>query len=215
VNLAEREIVSWYGFSAWSSNSEAVHEIRRITAVDGKPVRDPGSADDFCRLLRARDDFSKQTLVDQFREATLTDMPLDFGQLVMLFTHRAVDRYTFHLAGTDLIGAQRVTVFQYSQQTGTPGLHIDQSKVPLTGKLSLREPDGAPVRITVNATRTGKDKVEVRDEAEVDYQEMAHGVVLPVSLVHRRLIDGNIQSDDRAQYTDWKQVPEAIGKGSG
>jgi hypothetical protein len=158
----------------------------------------------------ARDDDSKHALLEEFQAATLGDAPSDFGQLVLLFTRRAIDRYAFTLKGRDLIGAQRVTVFQYSQQTGTPGLHLDQKTLPLAGTLSLREPDGAPVRITVAATR--KNKIEIRDEAEVDYEEVAHGVILPASLVHRRFVNGVIHSDDRAQYADWKPVPASTTK---
>ncbi|MGA2184849.1 MAG: hypothetical protein ABSH47_17665 [Bryobacteraceae bacterium] len=207
--IADREIVSWYGFSAYTSNSEAVHEMRQIVSVDGKPVSGGQSADAFCRLLLARDDASKQKLVERFENATLGDVPFDFGQLVLLFTRRAIDRYSFQLKGPDLIGAQRVAVFQYSQNTGTPGLHLDQNKtLPLAGTLSLREPDGAPVRITVVAARQDKGKVEIRDEAEVDYEEVAHGVILPASLVHRRFVNGALHADDRAQYSDWKPVRE-------
>jgi hypothetical protein len=203
---ASREIVSWYGFSAYTANSEAVHEMRQIVSVDGKPVSGGPSPDDFCRLLLARDDNSKHSLVEKFQAATLGDVPFDFGQLVLLFTRRAIDRFSFTLKGSDLIGAQRVTVFQYSQNAGTPALHLDRNKtLPLAGTLSLREPDGAPVRITVVATR--KDKVEIRDEAVVDYEEVAHGVILPASLVHQRFVNGAIHGDDRAQYADWKPVP--------
>jgi hypothetical protein len=205
--MASREIVSWYGFSSYSSNSEAIHELRQIVSVDGKTVSGAPSQDDFRRLLTARDDGSKQDLAEKFQAATLGDSPLDFGQLVMLFTRRAIDRYAFTLKGPDLIGAQRVTVFQYSQQAGSPGLHLDQNKtIPLAGTLSLRQSDGAPARITVVATRN--DKVAIRDEAEVDYEEVAQGVVLPASLVHRRFVNGAIHGDDRAQYADWKPVRE-------
>ncbi len=147
-------------------------------------------------------------------QSSLGDAPLDFGQVVMLFTRRAIDRYTFRMKGSDLIGAQRVTTFQYSQQAGKPGLHLDQNKtVPLAGTVSVRETDGAPVRITVVATRRGKDKVELRDEADVEYDEVSRGVVLPVSLVHKRFRNGEIETDDRADYADWKPVAEAKAKG--
>jgi hypothetical protein len=206
--IATREIVSWYGFSSYTANSEAVHEMRQIVSVDGQPVEGVPSAAQFCRLLQARDDDSRKTLAEQFEAATLSDAPQDFGQLVMLFTRRSIDRYSFQLKGPDLIGAQRVTVFQYSQQTGTPGLHLDQNKtIPLAGTLSLRQSDGAPVRITVVAVR--KDKIVIRDESTVEYAEVEHGVILPASLVHQRFIDGVLHSEDRAQYSDWKPLPAA------
>jgi hypothetical protein len=206
AEMGNREIVSWYGFSTYSANSEAIHEIRQVAEVDGNPVDGAPSESDFRRILLARDDSAKHELAEKFQAATLSDAPFDFGQLVMLFTRRAIDRYSFTLRGADLVGAQRVTVYQYSQQTGTPALHIDEKTIPLTGTVSLLDPDGTPVRITVVAVRKGK--MEVRDEADVDYEEVAHGVILPASLVHRRFVAGALHSDDRALYSDWKPVQD-------
>jgi len=212
VNLAEmvhREIVSWYGFSSYTENPEAVHELRQVVSVDGKPAAHAQSADKFRKLLLGRDDDAKEELVRRFQTATMSDAPLDFGQLVMLFTRRAVDRFTFTLKGLELIGAQRVTVFDYSQQAGGASLHLDDDKtLPLEGTVALRDSDGAPVRITVVAVRKNTD-VEIRDEAEVDYGEVAHGVILPAALVHRRFVNGTLRAEDRAQYTDWKPVGDA------
>jgi hypothetical protein len=177
--------------------------------VDGKPAAHAQSADKFRKLLLGRDDDAKEELIKKFQTATMSDAPLDFGQLVMLFTRRAVDRFTFRLKGPDLIGAQRVTVFDYSQQAGGAALHLDDDKtLPLAGTVALRDSDGAPVRITVVAARRNKN-VETRDEAEVDYGEVAHGVILPAALVHRRFVNGVLRAEDRAQYTDWKPVRDA------
>jgi hypothetical protein len=207
--IAHREIVSWYGFSSYTENPEAVHEIRQVVSVDGKPAAHAQSADNFRKLLLGRDDGAKEELIRKFQTATMSDAPLDFGQLVMLFTRRAVDRFTFRLKGPDLIGAQRVTVFDYSQQAAGAALHLDDDKtLPLAGTAALRDSDGAPVRITVTAVRKNKN-VEIRDEAEVDYSEVVQGVILPAALVHRRFVNGTLRAEDRAQYTDWKPVADA------
>jgi hypothetical protein len=206
VEIAHREIVSWYGFSAYRENPEAVHEIRQVVSVDGKPAAHAQSAGNFRKLLLGRDDGAKEELIKRFQTATMSDAALDFGQLVMLFTRRAVDRFTFKLKGPDLIGAQRVTVFDYSQQAGGAALHLDDDKtLPLAGTVALRDADGAPLRITVTAVRKNKN-IEIRDEAEVDYSEVVHGVILPAALVHRRFVNGALRAEDRAQYTDWKPI---------
>jgi len=201
---ASREIVSWYGFSGYGQNAEAIRELREIVSVDGKPVSRQTSPDGFLKILRGRDDVARQSLVETFRSTTIGDAPLDFGQIVMLFTRRSIERYTFTPAGTDLVGAERVVVYRYSQQTGSPGLHLDGNTIPLTGAVYLRNADAAPLRISVAAVR--KDKTETRDEIQVDYEEMAHGAILPASLVHRRFVDGKLFSEDRAQYSDWRPV---------
>jgi hypothetical protein len=51
-----------------------------------------------------------------------------------------------------------------------------------------------------------KDKTDIRDESQVDYEEVAHGVFLPASLVHRRFVNGKLFAEDRAQYAEWKPV---------
>lgn len=212
LNLAEvvhREIVSWYGFSSYKENPEAVHELRQVVSVDGKPAAHAQSADKFRKLLLGHDDDAKEELIKKFQTATMSDAPLDFGQLVMLFTRRAVDRFTFRLKGPDLIGAQRVTVFDYEQKGGGAALHLDDdTTLPLEGTVGLRDADGAPMRITVVAVRKNNN-VEIRDEAEVDYSEVVHGAILPAALVHRRFVSGTLRAEDRAQYTDWKPVGEA------
>jgi hypothetical protein len=202
---ASREIVSWYGFSGYGQNSEAIRELREIVSVDGKAVSRHPAPDGFLKVLLGRDDVARQSLVETFQSTTIGDAPLDFGQLVMLFTRRSIERYTFTAAGQDLIGAERVVVYRYSQQTGSPGLHLDgNTTIPLTGAIYLRDSDSAPLRISVTAVR--KDKTEIRDESQVDYEEVTHGVILPASLVHRRFVNGKLFAEDRAQYADWKPV---------
>jgi len=205
IEPVSREIVSWYGFSGYGQNPEAIRELREIVSVDGKPVSRRPAPGGFLKVLQGRDDVAKQSLVETFRSTTIGDSPLDFGQLVMLFTRRSIERYTFAAAGKDLVGAERVVVYRYSQQTGSPGLHLDgNTTIPLTGAVFLRDADSAPVRISVAAVR--KDKAEIRDESQVDYEEVARGVFLPASLVHKRFVDGKLFAEDRAQYADWKPV---------
>jgi hypothetical protein len=202
---ASREIVSWYGFSGYGQNSEAIRELREIVSVDGKPLSRHPAPDGFLKVLLGRDDVAKQSLVETFRSTTIGDAPFDFGQLLMLFTRRSIERYTFTAAGQDLIGAERVVVYRYAQQTGSPGLHLDaNTTIPLTGSVYLRNADSAPLRISVTAVR--KDKTDIRDESQVDYEEVAHGVFLPASLVHRRFVNGKLFAEDRAQYAEWKPV---------
>jgi len=202
---ASREIVSWYGFSGYGQNPEAIRELREIVSVDGKPVSRHPAPVGFLKLLLGHDDVAKQSLVQTFQSNTIGDAPFDFGQLLMLFTRRSIERYTFTSAGQDLIGAERVVVYRYSQQTGSPGLHLDgNTTLPLTGAVYLRSSDSAPLRVSVTAVR--KDKTEIRDESQVDYEEVTHGVFLPASLLHRRFVDGKLFAEDRAEYAEWKPV---------
>lgn len=43
-SFKDREIVSYYGFSAYNAAPEALHEFRYVLAVDGKPEDDANAA---------------------------------------------------------------------------------------------------------------------------------------------------------------------------
>jgi len=206
-----REIVSWYGFGALRSNPEAVREFRQIISVDGKPSRAAAGWDEFRRILLTRDDDDKRKLLEDFDAVALGDAPADFGQILLLFTKRHIEDYTFTPQGTGHVGADQVKLFHYVQNAGKQALHLNEGgrprTIPLSGMVYLRVGDNAPVRVTLVAVRGGK--TAVRDEAEVDYVTPAPGVLEPASLVHRRFIDGQLDIEDRAEYADWRLVRPA------
>ncbi len=206
-----REIVSWYGFGALRSAPESIHEFRQIVSIDGKPARHGASWDEFRRILITRDDDEKRRLIEEFDAAALGDAPADFGQIVLLFTNRHIDDYTFTDQGTGRVGADEVNIFRYLQNAGKQALHLNDGgrprEVPLSGMVYLRAGDNVPLRVTMASERGGK--ISVRDEAEVDYLSPSPGVLEPASLLHRRFINGQLQVEDRAEYSDWRLVRPA------
>lgn len=92
----EREIVSQYGFTSFTGDPEALHELRQVTSVDGKKVEDEKKAqDDLAKAVTANDDERKKQLLKQFEKYGLTGAATDFGQVLLLFTRRDLDRYEF------------------------------------------------------------------------------------------------------------------------
>ena len=75
---------------------------------------------------------------------------------------------------------------------------------PLSGELWVRDSDFMPLRITLNVTRREQHE-EVRDEARVDYELKANGILLPASVVYRRLRNDELSVENVYEYSDWQQ----------
>jgi hypothetical protein len=201
VHLDQREIISWYGFSAPQGSPQVIAEYR-------KPVASC-SADEFQRELRGAGEREKQKLREDFEKQGLRGAATDFGQLLLLFSKTRQREYAFSLGSSERIGADQAQVIRFEQRTGDAALKITEGrrriKEPLTGELWVRESDGAPLRITLTALRRQGDR-EVRDEARVDYDSLGSGVLLPAAVVHRRFVDDELAGEDVYRYSEWRQA---------
>jgi hypothetical protein len=61
-----RTIVSEYGFSSFASDG-SLHELRQVTSVDGRPVKNKGP-EALAKIILAADDTRKRELLRQFEE---------------------------------------------------------------------------------------------------------------------------------------------------
>lgn len=201
VQLDQREIVSWYGFSAPRGAPQAIAEYRKPAAGS--------SADEFQRELRAASEREKQKLRQDFEKQGLRGTATDFGQLLLLFSGSKQSEYAFSLGSPGRIGADVAQVIRFEQRAGDAALKIAEGrrriKEPLAGELWVRESDGVPLRITLTALRRQGDR-EVRDEARVDYNPLATGALLPAAVVHRRFVDDQLAGEDVYRYSDWRQA---------
>jgi hypothetical protein len=206
--LDQREIVSWYAFSAPRGAPQALTEYRRVLSVDGKSAAASG-ADEFQRELLVAGEREKEKLRQDFEKQGLHGTATDFGQLLLLFTRTKQSEYAFSLGSSEHIGADSAQVIRFEQRTGDAALKIAEGrkriKEPLTGELWVRESDGAPLRITLTALRRQGDH-EVRDEARVDYLSLASGALLPAAVVHRRFVNDELAGEDVYRYADWRQA---------
>jgi hypothetical protein len=201
VHLDQREIVSWYGFSAPRGAPQALIEYRKPAASS--------SQDEFQRELRGAGEREKEKLRQDFEKQGLHGTATDFGQLLLLFTRTKQSEYAFSLGSSEHIGADPAQVIRFEQRTGDAALKIAEGrrriKEPLSGVLWVRESDGAPLRITLTALRRQGDR-EVRDEARVDYLALASGALLPAAVVHRRFVNDELAGEDVYRYADWRQA---------
>jgi len=114
----ERRILSEYSFAAFAREGGALHELRRVTSVDGRAVQDSKKAQqELAAIVTAPDDKRKKELLEQFEKYGLVGAVTDFGQLLLLFNSQDVMHYEFTYRRTEMQGISRVLVFGYQQIT--------------------------------------------------------------------------------------------------
>jgi hypothetical protein len=210
----ERRILSEYSFAAFSGEGGAVHELRRVTAVDGRTVQDSKKAQqELAAVVSAPDDKRKKELLEQFEKYGLLGAVTDFGQLLLLFTSSDILHYEFTYRRTENQGAAHLLVFGYQQIDGPEGLTVIDPRraeparnLRIGGEVWVRENNFIPVRITLASSQDQGDglvRQEVREEASVDYVMSAYGALLPFWTEHRELRAGKVVAENKFSYTDF------------
>jgi hypothetical protein len=209
----ERTIVSEYGFSSFSEgNSSSLHELRQVTSVDGKKIEDTKKAQQaLAKAITASDDARKKTMLKQFEKYGLLGAVTDYGQALLLFTRRNMERYEFTTRGMNSLNGQAVRVFGYRQLDGPETVTIieenrgDRVKhVPIEGELWVRSDNFVPVRITMIATQ-GAEPDRVKEEASIDYAMSAFGALLPIKTAHRETRGGKMDAENQFSYANFKK----------
>lgn len=204
-----REIVSEYGFSAFSDAPGVLHEFRRVVSVDGRAIEENAKAlDALAKSITSNDDSRKRHELKQFEKFGLLGAATDFGQLILMFSRDQLTKYEFNAVGERLIGAETARVFSYKQVDGSEGLTIFAGGKALhqrlEGEIWVRASDYLPLRITLVSVR-GEGRSAVRDEAQVDYEMTRYGCELPVSVVHREFQSIGLVAENRFQYANFRK----------
>jgi hypothetical protein len=212
--MAEREIVSQYGFASLREAPGAIREFRQVISVDGRELAAPALAHQTLAAgLASGDDRQKKKMLETFEKYGLIGTASDFGQVLLLFTKRRLENYAFELSGSARLGAEAVLVVSFRQNSGPEALTIfEKGKTfhqSLQGQCWVRESDLVPLRIALTTVRTGKHQPLTRDEATVDYTPSPHGVVLPAAIVHREFRDGTLVVENIFQYSSFKKFTVA------
>jgi hypothetical protein len=210
----ERTIVSEYGFTAFSgADSSSLHEIRQVTTVDGKKIEDRKKAQEaLAKAILANDDGRKKALLKQFEKYGLVGAVTDYGQALLLFTRRNMERYEFTTKGSNSLDGQPVRVFGYRQIDGPETVTLIEEKnkdqvkhLRIEGELWVRTDDFVPVRITMMAVNQGPEVDRVNEEASIDYAMSAFGALLPVKTAHRETRGGKIAAENQFNYANFRK----------
>ncbi len=203
VEWQQRKIVSEYAFSTFGEGS--LHELRQVTSVDGKPVKNKGP-EALAKLILADDQGRKRELLEQFANYGLQGAVTDFGQVILLFTPGNIGRYEFGFVRRATQSDRPVLVFSYRQIDGpNPVTVIDaRSKVAtaleVSGEIWVNEDTYQPVRISI---RSGEDAQ--RQEASVEYAMSGYGIVLPVRTDHRESRNGEVTAENHFTYEGFRR----------
>jgi hypothetical protein len=154
----ERDIISEYAFAALGDSRQELHEMRHVIAVDGRIVEDEKQAQDsLAKLITASDDQRKRLALKQLEKYGLRGAAVDFGQLLLLFSRRDVERYEFTFSSTEQLDGLPVTVFRYKQLDGPEAMTVFDGdkllRLRVEGEVWVRSDTYAPVRITLVATQ--------------------------------------------------------------
>jgi hypothetical protein len=207
----DRNIVSEYGFASFTGQSGAIHELRQVISVDGKTVSDTRKAQEaLARAITASDDAGKKELLKEFERYGLTGAVTDFGQLLLLFTRRDIERYEFTTRGARMMGYDRALVFSYKQIDGPEALTLFEEgkkgenphRLKMEGEILVRATDFVPLQIRLNASE-GDAPNSIREEAAVTYVMSPYGALLPTSTEHHELRGGKIVAENQFTYTDF------------
>lgn len=203
-----REIRSEYAF-AMVGSPPAIREIRKVTSVDGTAVEtDERAVNALMRTLQATGDGARRKLLEDFEKYGLIGTVTDFGQLLLLFARDKQEMYAFDPQGERLSGAEQCLVFRYTQNDGAGALTVfegkDEYRPRIAGEIWVDHESFRPVRITIRSVR-GEGAKAVRDEAEVDYTMSPHGVLVPVSVVHREYRNGQLTAENRFHYAPFRK----------
>jgi len=206
----QHEVVSQYGFTSFSNDASALHEIRQVTSVDAKKVEDEKKAQDaLAQAITANDDERKRMILKKFEKYGLAGAATDFGQLLLLFSRRNLERYEFLTPSAQTLDGVRVLVYPYKQLDGPEVLTLFGStqkdevrRLRVSGEIWVRQDNLTPVRITLTANE-GDSSKGIREEATVDYAMSRFGAVLPTQTVHQEFRDGNLTTENKFVYSDF------------
>jgi hypothetical protein len=206
--LQKREIKSEYSFAKFSSAEDSIHELRQVTAVDGKAVQDAKKAQEsLARAIAATDDNRKKQLLKDFEKHGLSGAATDFGQILLLFAPRNIGRYEFNFIRKE-IRAANLLVFSYAQIDGpqqftiVDGRNDKAADVQMRGEVWVREDNYQPVAITMIATQP---YTSVKEEAVVDYAPSDHGVLVPTHTLHTESLGTQRLAENEFRYAPFRR----------
>ncbi len=206
---ATKQIVSEYGYSAFSEAPDSLHEFREVVSVDGRAIKAREKArQTLAEGMRSQDDRLKKRLLEEFERHGLTGAVSDFGQLILLFGQRRLEKYEFQFAGKARVGPDEAIALSFRQTGDQGGVTIFENRKvvrrPLQGELWVRETDFLPLRIKLVTVRE-RDRYVIRDEATVDYAMTGHGALMPASVVHRQYAADQLMVENLFQYGTFRK----------
>lgn len=208
--LQTRVIVSEYSVGALKeSGSHDLVEFRQVVSVDGVAIRSQASARHALSLgLQSPDDRVRKRMLEDFAKNGLVDIATDYGLILLAFSKRGIADMQFGEEAERQIGTETARCLTWKQLTSAGGelqFHGRQAtRIPLAGRLLVRESDFLPMLVEVWAESLDANKFKVRDEASVAYRMSDHGFLVPAWVAHRHLLNGALLTENHYRYEPFK-----------
>lgn len=204
----ERALISEYGFAMIGSS---LHELRQVTSIDGRKVGDSKKAQQaLARAITAKDEQRLKEALQELEKHGLRGAATDFGQLLLLFSRREMERYEFVVRGRNTLNGEPMLVFSYKQVDGPEALTlVEGDKGGETRRLRAQGEvwttvNFLPRRITL-VVNEGTGAAARREEAVVDYAMSDYGALLPVATSHREIRAGKTTVENHFTYAEFKR----------
>jgi hypothetical protein len=212
--MTEREVRSEIAYATFSNGGDSpasIHELRKVIAVDGRPIGKPAEARRALVLdARSADDDVKRKLLAELERHLISVASLDFSLTLLLFNARALDDYEFQPVVRQAIGEDMCQMWAFRQKAGEAGFTRFAGKQvnrqPLSGMLWLREKDGVPLRVRLRAEQDG-----LVDDAVTDYRVSTYGLVTPARVTHRRISGNVLVAENVFEYAEFKRFSTESG----
>jgi hypothetical protein len=203
------EIVSEYSVGTLKESVvQNLTELRQVISVDGRKIQSPERARHALSLgITSPDDRIRKRMLEDFARHGLVDIATDYGIILLAFSKRGLENMKVELAGEEQVGADAAWVLNWQQTSPDAGmlefLGNQASRLALQGRLLVRQSDGLPLRIQSWSEHDQASR-KVRDEATVDYIQSAHGFLVPASVIHRHMVDGQVITENLYRYEPFK-----------
>lgn len=202
-----RELASEFGYT---TIGDLWHEAREVRLVDGRTVQSTDKARRKLVLgLRSDDDLVKKKLLEDLEKHGLLGSATDFTLSLLMFRGRNLENYQFAPVRRERVGADEAMVFAFTQAGGEEAFTVFQGKKTirqkLTGHVWLRAGDGLPLRIHLTTTIPGPEGADITDEAVIDYVRNPLGLLLPASVLHRRMSNNQLLAENNFTYGNFKR----------
>ena len=207
--VVSHEVISEYSVGHLkNSDSQNLFEFRQVVTVDGKPVRSVESARrELTAGIRSQDDSLRKRMLQDYAKFGLVDVASDYGLILLAFTRRGLETTTVQASGTGRIGADPALILAWKQASSDAGelefRNRQAVRQALQGTLWVRASDGLPLRIQAWA-EYDQSKHRIRDEATVEYAMSSHGFLMPASVVHHHIVDGQVMTENLYRYDSFK-----------
>ena len=145
-------------------------------------------------------------MLEEFANNGLVDIATDYALILLPFTNRGLENMEVAPPGSPC-GRRRcpgLLVAANLDNGRRTGILRQPVRAPPLAGHAVRPQIRRPAAARPGLGQHPDAKRTIRDEATVDYALSTHGFLMPVSVVHRHLVDGQLKTENLYRYEPFK-----------